>query len=62
MFNYHRFIRISDINEFGLLRSNDKKYASIDKSKEELAETTNKTDIITHSNQKNITSNALTLS
>ena len=31
----HRFIRITDINEFGLLRSNDKKYASIDKSKEE---------------------------
>ena len=31
----HRFIRITDINEFGLLRSNDKKYASIDNSKEE---------------------------
>ena len=36
--------------------------ALIDKSKEELAETTNKTDKITQSNQKNITSNALTLS
>ena len=31
----HRFIRITDINEFGLLRSDEKKYASIDKSKEE---------------------------
>jgi len=31
----HRFIRISDINEFGLLRSDNKKYASIDNSKEE---------------------------
>ncbi len=31
----HRFIRITDINEFGLLRSDDKKYASIDSSKEE---------------------------
>ena len=36
--------------------------ALIDKSKEELAETTNKTDKITQSNQKNITSSALTLS
>ena len=36
--------------------------ALIDKSKEELAETTNKTDKITQSNQKKITSNALTLS
>ena len=36
--------------------------ALIDKSKEELAETTNKTDKITQSNQKNITSCALTLS
>ena len=35
--------------------------ALIDKSKEELAETTNKTDKITQSNQKNITSSALTL-
>ena len=31
----HRFIRITDIDEFGLLRSDDKKYSSIDKSKEE---------------------------
>ena len=31
----HRFIRITDINEFGLLRSDEKKYVSIDKSKEE---------------------------
>ncbi len=36
--------------------------ALIDKSKEELAETTNKTDKITQSNQKNITTSALTLS
>ena len=36
--------------------------ALIDKSKEELAETTNKTDKITQSNQKNITSSALTIS
>ena len=36
--------------------------ALIDKSKEELAETTNKTNKITQSNQKNITSSALTLS
>ena len=36
--------------------------ALIDKSKEELAETTNKTDKITQSNQKNITTRALTLS
>ena len=36
--------------------------ALIDKSKEELAETTNKTNKITQSNQKKITSNALTLS
>ena len=36
--------------------------ALIDKSKEELAETTNKIDKITQSNQKNITSSALTLS
>ena len=36
--------------------------ALIDKSKEELAGTTNKTDKITQSNQKNITSSALTLS
>ena len=36
--------------------------ALIDKSKEELAETSNKTDKITQSNQKNITSSALTLS
>ena len=36
--------------------------ALIDKSKEELAETTNKTDKITQSNQKNITASALTLS
>ena len=36
--------------------------ALIDKSKEELAETTNKTDKITQSNQKNITSSVLTLS
>ena len=36
--------------------------ALIDKSKEELAETTKKTDKITQSNQKNITSSALTLS
>jgi len=36
--------------------------ALIDKSKEELAETTNKTEKITQSNQKNITSSALTLS
>ena len=36
--------------------------ALIDKSKEELAETTNKTDKITQSNQKNITSSTLTLS
>ena len=36
--------------------------ALIDKSKEELAETTNKTDKITQSNQKNISSSALTLS
>ncbi len=36
--------------------------ALIDKSKEELAETTNKTDKITQSNQKNITKSALTLS
>ena len=31
----HRFVRITDINEFGLLRSDDKKYGSIDKTKEE---------------------------
>ncbi len=36
--------------------------ALIDKSKEESAETTNKTDKITQSNQKNITTSALTLS
>ena len=36
--------------------------ALIDKSKEELAETTNKTDKITQSNQKNVTTSALTLS
>ena len=36
--------------------------ALIDKSKEELAETSNKTDKITQSNQKNITTSALTLS
>ena len=36
--------------------------ALIDKSKEELAETTNKTNKITQSNQKNISSSALTLS
>jgi len=36
--------------------------ALIDKSKEELAETTNKTDKITQSNQKNITTSNLTLS
>ncbi len=36
--------------------------ALIDKSKEELAETTNKTDKVTQSNQKNITTSALTLS
>ena len=36
--------------------------ALIDKSKEELADTTNKTDKITQSNQKNITTSALTLS
>tara|TARA_Y100001970_G_scaffold202148_1_gene246069 strand:- start:1363 stop:2208 length:846 start_codon:yes stop_codon:yes gene_type:complete len=36
--------------------------ALIDKSKEEFAETTNKTDKITQSNQKNITTSALTLS
>ena len=36
--------------------------ALIDKSKEELAETTNKTDKITQSSQKNITTSALTLS
>ena len=36
--------------------------ALIDKSKEELAQTTNKTNKITQSNQKNITSSALTLS
>ena len=36
--------------------------ALIDKSKEELAETTNKTDKITQSNQKNITTSALTVS
>ena len=36
--------------------------ALIDKSKEESAETINKTDKITQSNQKNITLNALTLS
>ena len=36
--------------------------ALIDKSKEESAETTNKTDKITQSNQKNITNSALTLS
>ena len=36
--------------------------ALIDKSKEELAETTHKTDKITQSNQKNITTSALTLS
>ena len=36
--------------------------ALIDKSKEESAETTNKTNKITQSNQKNITSSALTLS
>ncbi len=36
--------------------------ALIDKSKEELAETTNKNDKITQSNQKNITTSALTLS
>ena len=36
--------------------------ALIDKSKEESADTTNKTDKITQSNQKNITTSALTLS
>ena len=36
--------------------------ALIDKSKEQSAETTNKTDKITQSNQKNITASALTLS
>ena len=36
--------------------------ALIDKSKEESAETTNKTDKITQSNQKNISTSALTLS
>ena len=36
--------------------------ALIDKSKEESAETTNKSDKITQSNQKNITTSALTLS
>ena len=36
--------------------------ALIDKSKEELAQTTNKTNKITQSNQKNITTSALTLS
>ena len=36
--------------------------ALIDKSKEELAETTNKTNKITQSNQKNVTTSALTLS
>ena len=36
--------------------------ALIDKSKEETAETTNKTNKITQSNQKNITTSALTLS
>ena len=36
--------------------------ALIDKSKEQSAETTNKNDKITQSNQKNITASALTLS
>ncbi len=36
--------------------------ALIDKSKEELAQTTNKTNKITQSNQKNVTTSALTLS
>lgn len=31
----HRFVRITDINEFGLLRPNDKKYVSVDNSKQE---------------------------
>ncbi len=31
----HRFIRITDINEFGLLRPSDKKYISIDDSQKE---------------------------
>ncbi len=31
----HRFVRITDINEFGLLRPNDKKYVSIDGSQHE---------------------------
>ena len=31
----HRFVRITDINEFGLLRPNDKKYVSIDDSQSE---------------------------
>jgi len=31
----HRFVRITDINEFGLLRRTDKKYVSIDNSQSE---------------------------
>ena len=31
----HRFVRITDINEFGLLKTTDKKYVSIDNSQSE---------------------------